>query len=100
MTTNQNIMVPAFRIANAEAGYRLARRMTGAVSKLHANTAPLSETSHMAPVNVDRREAQALADGKMGADGVFRATKIQAKCASKYEAAPGKAQPAAGRAGV
>lgn len=32
--------------------------------------------------------AQALADGKLGADGVFRATQIQAKCASKYEAKP------------
>jgi cytochrome c-type biogenesis protein CcmE len=32
--------------------------------------------------------AQALADGKMGADGTFHANKIQAKCASKYEAAP------------
>jgi cytochrome c-type biogenesis protein CcmE len=36
-----------------------------------------------------RDGAQALADGKLGADGVFRATKIQAKCASKYEAKPG-----------
>jgi len=34
--------------------------------------------------------AEALADGSMGADGVFHATKIQAKCASKYEAAPPK----------
>jgi cytochrome c-type biogenesis protein CcmE len=32
--------------------------------------------------------AQALADGKLGPDGVFRASKIQAKCASKYEAKP------------
>lgn len=32
--------------------------------------------------------AQALADGKLGTDGVFRATKIEAKCASKYEAKP------------
>lgn len=32
--------------------------------------------------------AQALADGKLGSDGVFHATKIQAKCASKYEAKP------------
>lgn len=32
--------------------------------------------------------AQALADGKLGPDGVFEATKIQAKCASKYEAKP------------
>jgi|SRR5581483_10587525 len=32
--------------------------------------------------------SQALADGKLGADGVFHASKIQAKCASKYEAKP------------
>ena len=38
-----------------------------------------------------RDRAQALADGKMGADGVFHAEKIQAKCASKYEAKPGSA---------
>ncbi|MBV8731665.1 MAG: cytochrome c maturation protein CcmE [Acidobacteriia bacterium] len=30
--------------------------------------------------------SQALADGKLGKDGVFRTSKIQAKCASKYEA--------------
>ena len=35
-----------------------------------------------------RDGAQALADGKLGTDGVFHATKIQAKCASKYEAKP------------
>jgi cytochrome c-type biogenesis protein CcmE len=38
--------------------------------------------------------AQALADGKLGPDGVFRASKIQAKCASKYEAKPSMARPA------
>lgn len=32
--------------------------------------------------------ALALADGKMGPNGVFEASKIQAKCASKYEAKP------------
>ncbi len=35
--------------------------------------------------------AQALADGRMGPDGVFRANKIQAKCSSKYTAKPGEA---------
>jgi cytochrome c-type biogenesis protein CcmE len=35
--------------------------------------------------------SQALADGKMDASGVFLATKVQAKCASKYEAKPGDA---------
>ena len=37
-----------------------------------------------------RDGAQALADGRMGRDGVFHASKIQAKCASKYEAKPGQ----------
>jgi len=32
--------------------------------------------------------SQALADGKMRSDGVFQASRIQAKCASKYEAKP------------
>ena len=34
--------------------------------------------------------AQALADGKLTADGTFHANKISAKCASKYEAKPGE----------
>ena len=43
-----------------------------------------------------RDGAQALADGKMGRDGVFHASKIQAKCASKYEAKPGQLRRCAG----
>jgi cytochrome c-type biogenesis protein CcmE len=35
--------------------------------------------------------AQALVDGRLARDGVFHANKIQAKCASKYEAKPGGA---------
>jgi cytochrome c-type biogenesis protein CcmE len=38
-----------------------------------------------------RDGAQALADGRLGPDGVFHATEIQAKCASKYAPAPGMA---------
>ncbi len=37
-----------------------------------------------------RDNAQALADGRLGPDGVFEASKVQAKCASKYEAKPGQ----------
>jgi cytochrome c-type biogenesis protein CcmE len=40
-----------------------------------------------------RGGAQALADGRLGSDGVFHANKIQAKCASKYEAKPGPRAP-------
>jgi cytochrome c-type biogenesis protein CcmE len=35
--------------------------------------------------------AQALADGRLGSDGVFHASEIQAKCASKYAPKPGMA---------
>jgi cytochrome c-type biogenesis protein CcmE len=35
-----------------------------------------------------RDGSQALADGRLGPNGVFEATKVQAKCASKYEAKP------------
>ena len=38
-----------------------------------------------------RDGAQALAGGKLGADGVFHASEIQAKCASKYAPKPGMA---------
>jgi cytochrome c-type biogenesis protein CcmE len=39
-------------------------------------------------------DAQALAFGRIGRDGVFRANQVQAKCASKYAPAPGQTQPA------
>lgn len=40
-----------------------------------------------------RDGAQALADGRLQPDGTFHANKIQAKCASKYEAKPGQLKP-------
>ncbi len=46
----------------------------------YSGTDPLPDTF--------RDNAQALADGRLGPDGVFEANKIQAKCASKYEAKP------------
>jgi cytochrome c-type biogenesis protein CcmE len=47
---------------------------------VYAGSDPLPDTF--------RDNAQALADGRLGSDGIFRANKIQAKCASKYEAKP------------
>jgi cytochrome c-type biogenesis protein CcmE len=47
-----------------------------------------------------RDGAQAMADGKMGRDGVFHAHKIQAKCASKYEMKPGQKAGGTSRAGL
>jgi cytochrome c-type biogenesis protein CcmE len=51
----------------------------------YAGTDPLPDTF--------KDGAQALADGKLGKDGVFVANRIQAKCASKYEAKPGQLAP-------
>ena len=40
-------------------------------------------------------KSQALVEGRRGSDGRFVAEHVQAKCASKYEAAPGGDKPAA-----
>lgn len=47
---------------------------------LYSGSDPLPDTF--------KDNANALADGRLGPDGVFQASKIQAKCASKYEAKP------------
>ncbi|MBI3208903.1 MAG: cytochrome c maturation protein CcmE [Candidatus Solibacter usitatus] len=52
---------------------------------VYEGTEPLPDTF--------RDSAQAVADGKLGPDGVFHASRIQAKCASKYEAKPGQQGP-------
>jgi len=41
-------------------------------------------TGTEAPPDTFKDESQALADGRYGADGVFHAKGLQAKCASKY----------------
>jgi cytochrome c-type biogenesis protein CcmE len=43
------------------------------------------------PPDTFKDNAQALAIGTYGRDGVFHATQLQAKCASKYAPAPGAA---------
>lgn len=45
------------------------------------------------PPDTFKDDAQALAVGTYGRDGVFHAVQIQAKCASKYAPAPGQAKP-------
>jgi len=46
------------------------------------------------PPDTFKDDAQALAEGKFGRDGVFYAKQIQAKCASKYAPQPNQAAPA------
>lgn len=45
------------------------------------------------PPDTFKDDAQALAIGTYGRDGVFHATQLQAKCASKYAPAPGSRPP-------
>jgi cytochrome c-type biogenesis protein CcmE len=53
------------------------------------------------PPDTFKNDAQALAIGTFGQDGVFHATQLQAKCASKYAPAqPGTGQPSAPAAKV
>jgi len=47
------------------------------------------------PPDTFKSDSQALAIGTMGRDGVFHATQLQAKCASKYAPATPGAKPAA-----
>ncbi len=60
-------------------------------------TLPVVYTGTEAPPDTFKDDAQALAEGKFGRDGVFHAEQIQAKCASKYQrqpSAPGTQAPA------
>ena len=47
-------------------------------------TLPVVYNGSEVPPDTFKDNAQALAEGKFGRDGVFHATNIQAKCASKY----------------
>src|SRR5438477_10405209 len=48
------------------------------------NTLPVVYNGTEAPPDTFKDDAQALAEGSFGRDGVFHATQLQAKCASKY----------------
>jgi cytochrome c-type biogenesis protein CcmE len=50
---------------------------------------PVDYSGTEPPPDTFKDNAQALAIGTYGRDGVFHATELQAKCASKYAPAPG-----------
>ena len=52
-------------------------------------TLPVVYSGTDAPPDTLKDDAQALAEGEMGRDGVFHAKHLQAKCASKYAPKPG-----------
>src|SRR5258708_4741339 len=68
------------------------RRLTGRIDLVlegEGKTLPVSYigTDRLPDAFVD--ESQALVEGRTGPEGRFVAEGVQAKCASKYEAAPG-----------
>ncbi|HSW51194.1 MAG TPA: cytochrome c maturation protein CcmE [Bryobacteraceae bacterium] len=86
---------------DVEAGsiVRLGKEVTFTLEQEKARLKVVYEGTEPLP-DTFRDGAQALADGKMGRDGVFRANKIQAKCASKYEAKPGQRPGMVKQAGI
>ncbi len=57
---------------------------------------PVDYQGEEPPPDTFKDNAQALAIGTYGRDGVFHATQLQAKCASKYAPKPGAGPAAAG----
>ncbi len=51
-------------------------------------TLPVVYNGTEAPPDTFKDDAQAMAEGRFGRDGVFHANQLQAKCASKYAPAP------------
>lgn len=69
-------IVPAFRISNAEAMYRLTRRVTGGIGKLVFEGA-IESTSNISPVTLSQREAaivSAIVDYRFKLDRNSKAT--------------------------
>lgn len=59
---------------------------------------PVSYRGTEPPPDTFKDDAQALAEGSFGRDGVFHAKQLQAKCASKYAPQQKGAQPVANTA--
>ncbi len=57
------------------------------------NTLPVVYNGTETPPDTFADNSQAMAEGRFGRDGVFHATGLQAKCASKYAPRQGGAQP-------
>ncbi len=73
-------VVPGSIVKNGMAVSFVMQEAGKSLKVLYSGSDPLPDTF--------KDNAKALADGRLGPDGVFQANKIQAKCASKYEAKP------------
>ena len=69
---------------------RLGSRVEFMLSE-NGNMVPVIYSGTEAPPDTFKDDAQALAEGSFGRDGIFHATNLQAKCASKYAPKKGSA---------
>lgn len=78
-----------FRVAGNVVPGSIKRRGTRVefVLKELDHTLPVIYQGTEAPPDTFKDDSQALAEGTLGRDGVFQAKHLQAKCASKYDAA-------------
>ena len=84
--TGPSVYSKRLRVAGNVAPGSIKRQGTHAEFLLieQDRTLPVVYSGPEALPDTFKDDAQALAQGKLGRDGVFHATNIQAKCASKY----------------
>lgn len=100
---DQGVYQKRLRVAGTVAEGSIKRQGTHVEFQLEeqGKLLPVVYNGTEAPPDTFKDKSQALAEGKMGRDGVFHASALQAKCASKYapkqDGTPG-ATPAQGSA--
>lgn len=85
-TMGPTVYEKRLRVAGTVAEGSIKRQGTHVEFKLEeqGRLLPVVYNGTEAPPDTFKDKSQALAEGKMGRDGVFHAQKLQAKCASKY----------------
>ena len=85
-TMGPDVYEKRLRVAGTVAEGSIKRQGTHVEFKLEeqGKLLPVVYNGTEAPPDTFKDKSQALAEGKMGRDGVFHAQKLQAKCASKY----------------
>lgn len=86
LRTTDNVYAKRLRVAGNVVPGSIRRQGSQVEFSLveQGNTLPVVYNGTEAPPDTFVDNSQALAEGKFGRDGVFHATHLQAKCASKY----------------
>jgi len=90
-TLNRSARAQRMRVGGTVAAGSI-RRLAGSVDFVlegEGKTLPVAYTGNDPLPDTFVDKSQALVEGRLGDDGRFVAEHVQAKCASKYEAAPG-----------